>query len=500
MIIVAAIFVFSDNVILIQRDLVLNTFIIIVIALEAGFYFVTRNFIKHMGKYRIGLSNADVSQGTDALFYVRNKLKFIRDSEMLIKENKEKRFALVHYDISKFNIINNSVGYDVGDDILRKICKVFIENLKNEVFGKSDGDNFFVLFEYDKQEELIERMLLISKKIEKLKIWSKINIRPAVKMGVYFIDNNNSDIRVAIDRADFAKSHMQSWYISDYAIYSESIGNSLIEVKKIEDGMHQALERDQFKVFYQPKVSLKTGIMAGAEALVRWDHPELGLLNPVKFIPIFEKDGFIVNLDKYVFEQVCIDIRKWLDLGYDVVPVSVNVSRVHFINSNFVAEYNEIREKYRIPDKLIEIEITESVVFGNECEKDVFSVMKDFREEGFEISMDDFGSGYSSLGLLKEMPIDTLKLDKIFLNQIEEKNSQVIVNNIVDIARNLKLNVVSEGVETDMQLDFLRNIGCDMAQGFIFSKPKPKEEFEKLISSGRKNYYDIIKKIQEERH
>lgn len=466
-------------------------FNIILITLEIGFYFIIKKGTKFIRNYSSIINKSSNADEMDIVFNVRNKFKFIKDAEQLIHNDMEKKYALIHYDINKFTIINNSVGYKAGDDILQKISKIFNKNLKNEVYGKAEGDNFFVLFEYEEQNDLIDRMLILSNKIENLNVWSKINIKPAINTGIYFIDNSDIDIRVAIDRANFAKSDLKNGYKSDYAIYNDSIGNNLIEVKRIENDMHRALNNNEFKLYLQPKVNLKNGLISGAEALVRWEHPELGLLSPIKFISIFEENGFIVKLDKFVFEQVCKNLRKWLDCGYDVVPISVNVSRVHFLSSNFVSEYNKIKEKYKIPDNLMEIEITESVVFGNEKENEIFAVMRKFKDEGFEISMDDFGSGYSSLGLLKEMPINTLKLDKIFLNHIEDYNSQIIVNNIVNIAKNLNLNVVSEGVETNMQADFLRDIGCDMAQGFVFSKPKPIAEYEKLINKGRKNYYNI---------
>lgn len=425
---------------------------------------------------------------SDILYNVRNKFKFIVDAEEHINNNIEKRYALAHYDINKFSIINNSVGYKIGDEILMQIGMILNDNFVNEVFGKAEGDNFFVLFEYSEQDELVSRIKNITEKIEGLDIWNEVNIKPAIMAGICFIDNENVDVRSAIDKAIFAKGDLKSEYKSSYAIYNDSIGNNLIEVKKLEDGMYGALERNEFEVYMQPKVDLKTGEISGAEALVRWNHPELGLLNPIRFIPIFEKNGFITKLDKFVFEQVCLYLRNWLNLGYHVVPVSVNVSRIHFLNSNFVHDYNKIKEDYNIPDNLIEIEITESVVFSNEKEDEVFTVMRKFRNDGFDISMDDFGSGYSCLGLLKDMPIDTLKLDKIFLEHIEDYSSQIIVNNIVNMAKNLNLNVISEGVETDMQVDFLRDIGCDMAQGFIFEKPIPISEFNALICNGRKKY------------
>jgi EAL domain-containing protein (putative c-di-GMP-specific phosphodiesterase class I) len=174
-------------------------------------------------------------------------------------------------------------------------------------------------------------------------------------------------------------------------------------------------------------------------------------------------------------------MRSWMDSGNIAIPVSVNVSRVHFLISNFAADYNEIKEKYNIDNEMLEIEITESIAFSNDSVREVFSVMKEFKDFGFRISIDDFGSGYSCLGLLKEMPIDTLKLDRMFLNNIEEHNSQVIVSNIVNMAKDLNLNVVSEGVENYMQAEFLRDIGCDTAQGFVFARPEPVNSFLKLI-------------------
>lgn len=480
--------IFGEVINLKEKLLIAFNFVSIAIILVLS-YIVNKEF-KVIKKYLRKINRTKSADEIDIIFNVSNKFKFIKDAEAIVTSNLEKKYALVHFDINKFTVINTSVGYKIGDEILQQIGKVLRKNLKEEIIGKAEGDNFFVLLEREDKDELIKRACDLSCQIEKLKIWDKTKINPVVKTGIYFIDNADLDIRTAIDRAYFAKSTLKNSYKSDYAIYEDIIGYSLIEVRKIEDDMHRALIEKEFKVYLQPKVDLKTGEISGAEALVRWDHPELGLLNPSKFIPIFEKNGFIINLDKYVFEEVCYNMRRWINLGYDVVPVSVNVSRIHFLNSNFVSDYNSIKEKYGITENLVEIEITESVVFSNENESEVFTVMRKFRDDGFEISMDDFGSGYSCLGLLKEMPIDTLKLDKMFLNNIEEYSSQIIVSNIVNMAKSLNLNVVSEGVETDNQLDFLRDIGCDMAQGFVFAKPEPIEAYEKLINKGKVNYYN----------
>jgi len=428
----------------------------------------------------------------DLISNISSISKFIQDADKVLNNKAGCNFVLIHFDIEKFKMINDSLGYKVGDEILGEIGKLLKNTLYNEhIYARSYADNFIILYEYKcNQKKLLQITNDSLHRIENLSIWNRLKIKPVITAGIYFICESDYEIRVAIDMARLAKKGIKGGYKSNCVIYNENMKQALIEEKKIEDDMYYALKNDEFKVYLQPKISLESGSISGAEALVRWEHPLFGLLSPIKFIPIFEKNGFIVDLDKYVFEQVCINLNKWLHDDHKPVPISVNVSRLHFANSNFVSEYKSIKEKYQIPDDLIEIEITESVVFGKLDE--IFSIMKDFRENGFNISMDDFGSGYSSLGLLREMPIDTIKLDKVFLYHIEDRNAQIIVNNVVNLAKNLKLNVVAEGVETKMQADFLKEIGCNMAQGFIFSKAIPINEYEKLIFHERKNYYNLI--------
>mgnify|MGYP001001382273 CR=1 FL=1 len=421
---------------------------------------------------------------------ISNVNKFLKDADALLKEKNGRKFVFAHYDIDKFKMINDNFGYKIGDKILAEIGTELSSILKDSyLYARSYADNFLVLFEYDNddyKDELVNHINDISNKIEQLSIWTLLNITPVITTGIYFIEDGDYEIRVANDMAKLAKKDIKGKCKSGYAIYNEKMRKALIDEKKIENDMYDALKYGQFKIYLQPKIDLENGNISGAEALVRWEHSTLGFLSPIMFIPTFEKNGFIVSLDVFVFEEVCKYLREWLDKGYSVVPVSVNVSRVHFRKMNFVSEYKRIKKKYNIPDNLIEIEITESVVFGNL--NDVFAIMKEFKDSGFNIGMDDFGSGYSSLGLLREMPLDTLKLDKVFLSNIEDYNAQIIVNNVVNIANNLNLNVVSEGVETSMQVDFLRDIGCNMAQGYIFSRPIPVDKYVKLIRDGKKNF------------
>jgi len=462
------------------------TFSIILALLIIGFCVASLILSK---EFAVKIKKDADKENLDTVCNISNKIKFIKDAQYILNNRCGKKFALVHIDIDKFKMINDKLGHSTGDDVLCEIGNVLCDTLKdNHIYCRSYADNFLVLFEYEcNQNELLQNINNISKEIENLSIWHNLNIKPVIAVGIFFIEED-CDIRIAIDKAKLAKMDIKGGYASNYSIYNENMTNILIAEKRIEDDMYDALKNNEFKVFLQPKINLTDGSISGSEALVRWDHPALGLMSPIKFIPIFEKNGFIINIDEFIFEQVCINLRKWMDSGYDIIPMSVNVSRLHFSKKNFVENYKNILNKYNIPRGIVEIEITESVVFENI--KEVFAIMRNFRENGFNISMDDFGSGYSSLGLLQDMPIDTLKLDKTFLDHIEDQNARMIVNDVVNLAKHLDLNVVSEGVESKMQVNFLKDIGCNMAQGFVFSKPITIEEYENLIFNNKKNYYD----------
>lgn len=236
------------------------------------------------------------------------------------------------------------------------------------------------------------------------------------------------------------------------------------------------MENNEFVVYFQPKVELKTNKIAGAEALVRWQDPKKGLIPPDEFIPIFEKNGFITKLDIYVFEEVCKTIRKWLNEGINPIPVSVNLSRMHLQNPNFLKKYKEIQEKYEVPADLLEIELTETLVFENF--EQLKKVIDDIHQMGFSCSIDDFGSGYSSLNLLKEIPVDILKLDRIFFSKKNDKRGNSVIESIISLAKKLNMTTISEGVETISQVEFLRKADCDLVQGYVYSKPLAKDDFE----------------------
>lgn len=246
----------------------------------------------------------------------------------------------------------------------------------------------------------------------------------------------------------------------------------------------RALKNEEFVVYFQPKFCLSSSTVGGAEALVRWKQPRRGLIPPDDFIPRFEKNGFIVSLDLYVFEQVCKKLREWLDDGIEAIPISVNVSKLHFYTPDDTEKYISLVRGYNIPSRLLVLEITESVAVENV--EYLKNVLEGWKEEGMRIALDDFGTGYSSLNLLSKLPFDELKLDKEFMLEISRsEKSRILVSSLIKMAHQLKMDLVAEGVETEEQYAFLKAQGCDTVQGYFYSPPLPIEEFERQFLRGR---------------
>ncbi len=264
----------------------------------------------------------------------------------------------------------------------------------------------------------------------------------------------------------------------------KNIGDELISEREIISQMHYALDDEQFIVYYQPQYNHSTGMLVGAEALIRWLHPQKGLIPPISFIPVFEDNGFITNLDFYVFEKVCAFLRKCSDNNYSIVPISINFSKKDIFSNNFVEQLESIRLRYDVPTRYLRIEITESVFMGNVSA--INDALKSLRARGYVIEMDDFGSGYSSLNVLKDLEFDIIKLDMLFLDDDNGSGrGGTILSSIVNMAKWLAIPIIAEGVETVEQADFLKSIGCNYIQGYLYSKPLPQDEYVKLISANQ---------------
>ena len=419
--------------------------------------------------------------------------------EVLIK-GKYTNYALIHFDVDKFKVFNEHYGYKVGNQLLGYVSNVVKHFLHdNEIYSRLNGDYFVILMHYQTEDELLLRLKEMKSELEDYKNKSDYRFDIIVRMGICKIDaesiaaiinekpqstNIVSHVNQFIDKASLARQSIKNMpHQTFYSFYQDRMIERILREKEIESEMHEALNHGDFVFYLQPKYSLKTRTIAGAEALVRWIHPGKGLIPPDSFIPLFERNGFVTEIDFYMLEQVCQKMRTWIDKNYNVVPISINLSRQHLQKDETLSRISEVVSKYEIPVNLLEFELTESAMF----EKMVF--LADFgqklRKSGFSISIDDFGSGYSSLNMLKDVEVDVLKLDKAFFeNENQERGNQVI-SKFIELSKSLHMKVVSEGVETQEQVDFLTEVGCDMVQGYYFARPMPADEFEeKYLKNG----------------
>lgn len=362
-----------------------------------------------------------------------------------------------------------------GDEILYAIGKKLLEILgENSLVSRYSNDYFGVIFNCEKN--LYNILHEVVKNIEKLRV-NDVIYDLSVNIGIYKLNKDDDNISVAIDKAIIAHSASKGDVTDKYHIYDEKLENKLVKEDNIEKNMENALLNGEFKVYYQPKIYAKDEKLYGAEALVRWFH-DGKMISPGEFIPLFEKNRFILKLDLYIFEQVCKDMKKWkIEFGFEPI-VSVNISRQHFIDKDFLEKYLLIISKYGVNPNNIDLEITESAAIDEGI--DIINIMERIKKIGFLISIDDFGTGYSSLSMLQDMPIDILKIDKSFVDKINANNS--LVDYIINISKELKLVTIAEGVETEEQKEYLKSKGCDIIQGYYYSKPLSQKEFEEYFS------------------
>ena len=298
--------------------------------------------------------------------------------------------------------------------------------------------------------------------------------------GVCPVEPGERDISLLNDWASLAREKVKGLHDRSVGFYDHQLRERMLEEKELESDMEGALASGQFQLWLQPKYSIFRNRAVGAEALVRWDHPRLGLLPPGRFIPLFEKNQFISKLDFYMLERTCALLRQWLDEGLAPVRVSVNMARVHLSDPDFPEQAARVKERYRIPGRLVELELTESSVLEFDDSTRLVALIDRLHALGFLVSMDDFGSGYSSLNLLRELPVDVLKLDRGFFGGDGDERTRTVIRDAVGMAADLDITVVAEGIEREDQVAFLAEIGCDTVQGFYFARPMPVSDFEAL--------------------
>lgn len=387
-------------------------------------------------------------------------------------------YAALHIDINRFTLYNDYYGHEVGDSLLRYLAETMdLMSSAKEICARRGSDKFVALWSYTDRKYLENRINELFELVKDAPHGGNVSL----SVGIYPLGEGDKDIVHATDMAKMAGETVSGSKTDAAAFFDENLRKALTEEQELEELMHTALEKDEFKLFLQPKHGVQSGSLEGAEALVRWISPVKGFISPGKFIPLFEKNGFVAQVDDYILEQLCIFQKKRLDSGKKIVPISVNVSRVQLSNPDLAEQICAIVDKHGVPHKYIDLELTESACFDDL--EVLVNTITNLRKMGFPVSMDDFGSGYSSLNLLKELPFDTLKIDGEFFRNVSDLNrANIVVKNIIGLAKSLNMKVVAEGIETQDQVEFLRTTECDLIQGYYYSKPISAADFEKYMS------------------
>ena len=415
----------------------------------------------------------------DVLTGILNKSKFFYNTRNMLNIFGTEDFAFIRIDIEKFQLINSFFGMDEGDNLLKYMAD-YLQNVEKEyryiTYGRIEADIFAVCFSYDNEKEITDFVKKFTNQMEKYPLDFDITSF----FGVYLVKNRDLSINEMYDKANLASKNCKGNYIQNYFFYTKEMSEEIIKEQHIINNMKNALKNEEFVLYLQPKYELQRNSIAGAEVLVRWITADGRMISPGEFIPVFERNGFILKLDQYVWEKTCQLLAGWRDEGRKIFPVSVNISRVSLYNPKIVDVICGLTEKYNIPPEWLQLELTESAYTGNP--KAIKEMMEQLQKKGFSILMDDFGSGYSSLNVLKDIAVDVLKIDMKFLDGSgDDGRSENILASVVRMAKWLNMPVVAEGAERKEQVSFLHSIGCEYVQGFYFARPMPVKEYEKLL-------------------
>lgn len=414
----------------------------------------------------------------DDIADVYSKSYFYQRVRDILVRNPDTSYDILCSDIEDFKLINDTIGIVAGDRLLRQVGKLHASLLGDHgICGRLNADRFACLIEH--REDYSDEMFTQST----ARIKSGFGNRNVVlKYGIYRVEDREVPVEQMCDRALLAVQSIKGQYGKHFAFYDEKLRDTLLRRQAITDGMERALASGQFEVYLQPKFRIADGSLSGAEALVRWNHPEWGLQPPSEFIPLFERNGFITKLDQYVWEQACSLMQRWDLMGFPRIDVSVNVSRTDIRDMDMARVLGGLVERYGLKPSRLHLEITESAC--KDSADQLVETLHRLRKMGFVIEMDDFGSGYSSLNMLTEMPLDVLKLDMKFIQtEVANPSGDSILGFIVGLARWMELSVVAEGVETREQLERLQADGCDYAQGYFLARPMPVKALEELLAS-----------------
>ncbi|RLQ90578.1 bifunctional diguanylate cyclase/phosphodiesterase [Planomicrobium sp. Y74] len=415
----------------------------------------------------------------DQLTDLRNRSSFKEEIENLLADYPTKQMALLLIDLDQFKVVNDTLGHHIGDQVLIKTAERLQTAMeKNMMLFRLGGDEFIIVIldaTDEKCEAVANKLLdLFHKSLDVDEF--EVHITPSIGISRYPEHGHRPE--------DLMKNADAAMYLSKengkngYSFFNVELSQEKVRKMTIENALKKAIRKDQFVLYYQPKVVLGTKKIIGMEALLRWQHPELGWISPVEFIPVAEETGQIVSIGEWVLEEACRQNKRWQDAGYPPLTVSVNVSVLQFKHGKFLETVEQVLEKTGLDTRYLELEITESIMQNIKESK---RILISLQQMGIKISIDDFGTGYSSLNVLQKLPIDTLKIDKSFIDELDVDAMNPMVKAIIDLGLNLDMTLVAEGIESENQMKVLIEHGCTIGQGYLFSKPVAPEDFEELM-------------------
>lgn len=422
---------------------------------------------------------------TDFITGGSNNAAFLIEAKQKIQANTKKKYVMVFLNILGFKNINEKYGVTAGNHALKYIYQVLKKCIyEDEIVARSESDHYFILLQEETEEAVQKRIDIMMQKIHGTEKETAYDYGISFSQGASFIEEKDEELRVYQNRAVVASEYYNN---SKHCVfYNKELYTKLNREIVLNESFEKAIEDNEFEVYFQPKINLDNEKTAGAEALVRWKHKEYGMISPGEFISLFEANGKICRLDLYVFEIVCKKLNEWKERELPPIKVSVNLSRVHLMEQGIecLKRFKDIKDRYQIPDGQIELELTESMVIEIKQLEKVKKIIAQIQACGFLCSLDDFGSGYSSLALLKEFDVDIIKLDRLFFVNSNEKTWKV-VKAFISLAHELNITVVAEGVEEKYQIEKLKEINCDLIQGYVYARPLPEEEFVTWIEERR---------------
>ena len=424
------------------------------------------------------MAEANVENNRTELTHLHNMKSFFYLCGEMIKAEPDQKYSVVIMDIVQFKAVNEFCGRAEGDRLLKFIAECFqwYEDHRKDTYAcHVRADIFCLCTQYEDVRELENIVSEIKTKIDEFPFTYKV--QPSFGIGIS--PEREPAVSYLKDCATMAMNSVKGKVYQTYAIFGEKMRRQLMRERQVENDIVGALENGELVLYIQPKVNMSTGRIIGGEALVRWLHPEKGLVPPGEFIPVLEKNGFIINVDEYIWEKVFAYLGKLKEEGRELVPISINVSRLHAYDTQLAENLIRLREKYDIPAEYVPLELTESAFL--EDEKGMYQRMENLRSQGFLVSMDDFGTGYSTMNMLKNQTLDEIKIDREFIRDLEKDKSQIIIRNTIAMLQQLGAHIVIEGVETEEQKEFLLGCNCTDVQGFLFYRPMPVEEFDRLL-------------------